>query len=299
MEVYVVQRPFKSFGAGLFKRLPPSVNDLFVDVGVCHYLTIFKTPSGQLVQFDFGPRGGGDISLGPADRGRMARLFKKNKCRAVPAEIREEKLGVLPEAAMPCGKTNLTLQQVRTFNEAQRLEYEVHKSDCRHYVDRLVRYSTGKERAAAATAKWSYALKRQRYRWTAGLTMATDVQYYNHLKLLGQASVASLAMFTNRGKISRLWTPRVAGRASKALVVKAPGNAMLKRTVLPTAAAGVAAAAWADAPVIRNVVSLTEGVKRAASRSFSWMGHMAKGAGSQPALRLPFSRRPTMAMASS
>ena len=76
----------------MFKRLPPSVNDLFVDVGVCHYLTIFKTPSGQLVQFDFGPRGGGDISLGPADRGRMARLFKKNKCRVVPAEIREEKV---------------------------------------------------------------------------------------------------------------------------------------------------------------------------------------------------------------
>lgn len=76
-------------------------------------------------------------------------------------------------------------------------------------MDRLVRFSTGKERAAAATAKWSYALKRQRYRWTAGLTMATDVQYYNHLKMLGQASVASLAMFTNRGKIARLWTPRV------------------------------------------------------------------------------------------
>ena len=37
----------------------------------------------------------------------------------------------LPELAIPFGKTNLTLQQVRTFNEAQRLEYEVHKSDCR------------------------------------------------------------------------------------------------------------------------------------------------------------------------
>jgi len=72
------------------------VNDLFVDVGVCHYLTIFKTPCGQLVQFDFGPRGGGDISLGPADRGRMARLFKKNKCRQVPAEIREVKVSTAP-----------------------------------------------------------------------------------------------------------------------------------------------------------------------------------------------------------
>lgn len=50
-------------------------------------------------------------------------------------------LTALPELAMPCGKTNLTLHQVRAFNEAQRLEYEVHKSDCRsvsslndHYI---------------------------------------------------------------------------------------------------------------------------------------------------------------------
>jgi hypothetical protein len=49
-------------------------------------------------------------------------------------------------------------------------------------------------------------------------------------------------------------------------VAAAPGNALLKRTVLPTAAAGVAVAAWAEAPVIRNVVSMSEGVKRAASR---------------------------------
>ena len=55
-------------------------------------MTIFKTPSGQLVQFDFGPRGGGDISLGPADRGRMARLFRKTRSRVVPAEIREAKV---------------------------------------------------------------------------------------------------------------------------------------------------------------------------------------------------------------
>ena len=88
----VVQRPFISFGANVFKRLPPQMHQLFVDVGVCHYLTIFKTPSGQLVQFDFGPKGGGDISLGPADRGRMARLFRKTRSKVVPAEIREAKV---------------------------------------------------------------------------------------------------------------------------------------------------------------------------------------------------------------
>ena len=82
-------------------------------------------------------------------------------------------------------------------------------------MDRLVRYSTGQERAASMTAKYTYALKRQKFQWTAGLTMATDVHYYNHLKFLGQASVATVAMLTNRGKLSRLWTPKVRAALSR------------------------------------------------------------------------------------
>lgn len=89
----------------------------------------------------------------------------------------------------------------------------------RHYVDRLVQYSTGRERAAAMTAKYAYALKRQKFRWTAGLTMATDVQYYNHLKFFGQASVATVAMLANKGKLSRVWTPRVRFCTSQHIVL--------------------------------------------------------------------------------
>ena len=75
------------------KRLPPSVNRLLLDLGVCHFMTVFKSPSGQLVQFDFGPRGGRDISFGNPSQGRMARLFGKHQAtRAVPAEIREAKV---------------------------------------------------------------------------------------------------------------------------------------------------------------------------------------------------------------
>ena len=59
---------------------------------------------------------------------------------------------------------------------------------------------------------------------------------------------------------------QVAGQTSRALAVATPGNVVIKRRVLPTAAAGVAAAAWADAPVIRSVVSMSEGMKRAACR---------------------------------
>lgn len=76
-------------------------------------------------------------------------------------------------------------------------------------MDRLCQYSTGRDRIAAAAAKHLYELKRQRYRWTSGLTMCTDTRYYNHLKLAGQASVAMAAMLTNRGKLTRFWSSKV------------------------------------------------------------------------------------------
>ena len=80
---------------------------------------------------------------------------------------------------------------------------------CRHYVDRLVQYSTGRNKAAAATAKLAYELKRQRYPWTSALTVCTDSAYYNHLKVLTQVSVATAAMLTNKGKLTKFWGPKV------------------------------------------------------------------------------------------
>ena len=80
---------------------------------------------------------------------------------------------------------------------------------CRHYVDRLVQYSTGRNKAAAATAKSAYELKRQRYTWTSALTVCTDAAYYNHLKVIGHVSVATAAMLSNRGKLTRFWGPKV------------------------------------------------------------------------------------------
>lgn len=94
--------------------------------------------------------------------------------------------------------------------------------ECRHYVDRLVRYSTGRERAAAAAAKFVYETRRQNFRWTSGLTACTDVQYYGHLKAMGQASLAMAAMLTNRGKMSRLLTSRVRPLPSTLLFMAEP-----------------------------------------------------------------------------
>ncbi|KIY97243.1 hypothetical protein MNEG_10720 [Monoraphidium neglectum] len=58
LEVFVVSRAFTEFGGPLFKRMTPEMKKSLVDLGICHYMTVFKTPDGRYVQFDFGPRGG-------------------------------------------------------------------------------------------------------------------------------------------------------------------------------------------------------------------------------------------------
>lgn len=60
-EVYAVVRPLRELGGPLVHSLPQATKDLMKDVGICHYLTVFKDPSGKLLQFDFGPEAGRDI----------------------------------------------------------------------------------------------------------------------------------------------------------------------------------------------------------------------------------------------
>lgn len=54
----MVSRSFSEFAGPVMKRLHPDAREHLVAMGICHYMTVFKTPDGQLVQFDFGPLGG-------------------------------------------------------------------------------------------------------------------------------------------------------------------------------------------------------------------------------------------------
>lgn len=54
----MVSRSFSEFAGPLIKKLQPEQREHLVDMGICHYMTVFKTADGQLVQFDFGPLGG-------------------------------------------------------------------------------------------------------------------------------------------------------------------------------------------------------------------------------------------------
>jgi hypothetical protein len=58
LEVYVVSRAFTEFAGPLVKKMSPEMRLSLVDLGLCHYMTVFRTPEGKYVQFDFGPHGG-------------------------------------------------------------------------------------------------------------------------------------------------------------------------------------------------------------------------------------------------
>jgi hypothetical protein len=49
----------------------------------------------------------------------------------VVGEIRERHLEALPPAHLYVGRTQLSLDAIRCYNAAQRLQYELHDNDCR------------------------------------------------------------------------------------------------------------------------------------------------------------------------
>ena len=89
LDVYVAFRPFTEFGGALFARMPPSVKDSLLGLGIAHYMTVVRTPDGRLTQFDFGPQGGRDIhvSAGSLDTllAQSDQPRRKDK-RSVPGE---------------------------------------------------------------------------------------------------------------------------------------------------------------------------------------------------------------------
>lgn len=67
-----------------------------VDMGICHYMTVFKTPDGQLVQFDFGPTGG-DVQKA---HGPLATLLRRAHAAALQARTDAADLSTASPAAV-------------------------------------------------------------------------------------------------------------------------------------------------------------------------------------------------------
>lgn len=94
LEVYVAFRPFTEFGGAVFAKLPASVKDNLLGLGIAHYMTVFRTPDGRYTQFDFGPQGGRDIhmSAGSLDKLMTPDQPRRSGKRSVPGEVRENQV---------------------------------------------------------------------------------------------------------------------------------------------------------------------------------------------------------------
>lgn len=106
LEVYVALRPFTEFGGALFAKLPPSVKDNLLGLGIAHYMTVFRTPDGRYTQFDFGPTGGRDIYVSAGSLDNFMALDQPKRCGkgTVPGEVRENQVGPLLCTWKPLGR---------------------------------------------------------------------------------------------------------------------------------------------------------------------------------------------------
>ena len=291
LEVYVVLRNFQEFGNGVFYKLPAPLRDGLRDSGVCHYMTVFKQSDGTLIQFDFGPSAGGDIhvsSPGPlAPLGRLLNMNKSPSCSAtdggveessnakkVDGQVRERRLRRLPDPHMYMGTTNMSLADIRAWNMVHAApEYELHRSDCRHYTNALVRYTTGIERAAVSALRHQLARKRDgRGRVTLSGQLIrlgqyfTDVANWDRLCAIGNATTAAILTLGGQQTLARVggvpllqsvgaYSAKLipAGARTALLPVKTYSKALFQRPVYAMSTAAVATVATTSNEVATNI----------------------------------------------
>lgn len=284
LEVYVVLRNFQEFGGGIFHRLPEPLRNGLRDSGVCHYMTVFKQKDGTMVQFDFGPAVGGDIHV--AGPGPLNKSSKERK-KAVVGQVRERKLQALPDAHMFVGTTNMSLSEIRAWNNVHAAsEYELHRSDCRHYVNALVRYTTGIESAAISALRHQVARHKDSGKLSKHMIRVgqyvTDAANWDRVRAIGHATSAAIMTLAGQQTLARFGAvPIFRSVGSKVIPASARGalvpvkKALFQRPVYAMSTAAVAstistsqevsARHAAPAGIRRNMVQTIQSAVRVAT----------------------------------
>ena len=253
LEVYVVLRNFQEFGGGVFHRLPEPLRDGLRDTGVCHYMTVFKQNDGSFIQFDFGPSDGGDIHVSaPGPFGRVFGMGSNRQKKRVGGQVREIELNTLPDSHMYMGTTNMSLSDIRSWNQIHAAtEYELHRSDCRHYVNALVRYTTGVDRAAASALRHQWAKKKSKRKITSHMIRLgqyfTDVANWERVRALSNATGAALMTLAGHQSLARLGAAPFLSSVRAKILPSARGVlAPIQRTILQRPVYAVSTAAVAS-----------------------------------------------------
>jgi hypothetical protein len=198
---------------------------------------------------------------------------------------------------MYVGRTPLTLADIRAWNSVhEAAEYELHRSDCRHYVNAVVRYATGLERATAS------ALRHQcdKGAGRGGLARrvvrlahyVTDVANWDRVRGAGQAAAAAVMTLAGQralGPLLQSVQRRLVPVARTGLVPVSRALARRPVYAVGTAAVATLAASGGQAPgAVRDAVTVgarvAGGVQmavRAAARLAQHAGRSASAATQQ------------------
>ena len=194
--------------------------------------------------------------------------------KKVDGQVRERRLRRMPESHMYVGTTNMSLSDIRAWNMVHAApEYELHRSDCRHYTNALVRYTTGIERAAVSALRHQLARKQDgRGRATLGSQLIrlgqyfTDVANWDRLCAIGNATTAAILTLGGQQTLARVggvpllqsvggYSARLipAGARTALLPVKTYSKALFQRPVYAMSTAAVATVATTSNEVATNM----------------------------------------------
>lgn len=178
---------------------------------------------------------------------------------------------MLPSAHMYVGRTRMSLAEVREWNAVHAAtEYELHRSDCRHFVNSLVHYTTGLERATASALRHQWAQNKERYGLAARVVRLgqyfTDVANWDQIRAISQATSAALMALAGQqvlaglraGQILRSMHVRLLP-ATRTLSLVPVRRALVQRHVYAVGTAAVAtyAASGGQAPnAVRETLSM-------------------------------------------
>ncbi len=70
-------------------------------------------------------------------------------------------------------------------------DYELHKNDCRHYINCLVRYTTGREHAASAMLKHQWQRARECGKYGLAHSVVRAAQFFTDLANWGKVQVGT------------------------------------------------------------------------------------------------------------
>lgn len=204
----------------------------------------------------------------------------------------------LPRSHMFVGRTPLSLSDIRAWNNIHAAsKYELHRSDCRHYVNSLVHYTTGLERATTSALRNQWTKNRERYGLAECVVrlghLMTDVANWDRVKAVGNATSAALMTLTGHQALARLRAVPLV-RSVQQRLLPAARNALVpvRRAVVqrPLAAVGTAAVATTYAAsgggqtpaAIRETITMgarvASGVQGAVRAAASLAEHLGRSA---------------------